>query len=148
MFQIRKYLLSIVTIAFPLFVPAMSLISPLISTKEELFAVITRDLAQFLYLCVTLCGVIGLKTQTSVCGGRLSFDTVAVCCVAVWVKRGELQIWSLQISSFSRNSSSQLQLPYFRLCKYRLWTMLSQLVMLKKNKHAVASYHSLKTRNL
>jgi hypothetical protein len=30
-------------------------------------------------------------------------------------KKGELQIWSLHISSFSRNSSSQFQPPYFRL---------------------------------
>ncbi len=60
------------------------------------------------------------------------------------IKKGELQISSLQISSlqissFSRNSGSQLQPPYFRLCKERLWTMLSQLVMLKKNKRAVTS---------
>jgi hypothetical protein len=29
-------------------------------------------------------------------------------------KKGELQIWSLQISSFPRNFNSQLQLPYLR----------------------------------
>jgi hypothetical protein len=50
------------------------------------------------------------------------------------VKKDEFQIRSLQISSFPRNSSSQLQPPYFRLCKQRLLTMLSQLVMLKKDK--------------
>jgi hypothetical protein len=33
------------------------------------------------------------------------------------VKKGELQIWSLQISKFPRKSSSLFQPPYFRLRK-------------------------------
>jgi hypothetical protein len=33
------------------------------------------------------------------------------------VKKSELQIWSLQIFSFQRNSKSQLQPPYFELYK-------------------------------
>jgi hypothetical protein len=55
------------------------------------------------------------------------------------VKLRELEIWSLQISSFQRNSSSLLQASYFGLYKCRVSTILSQLVMLKKNKRAVTS---------
>ena len=49
------------------------------------------------------------------------------------VKTGDLQVWSLHIPSFPRNSSSKFQRPYFRLCRCTLLTMLSGLVMLKKN---------------
>jgi hypothetical protein len=33
------------------------------------------------------------------------------------VEKSELEIWSLQISTFQRSPYSQLQPPYFRLCK-------------------------------
>jgi hypothetical protein len=51
-------------------------------------------------------------------------------------------------SSFQWNSSYYLQASYFGLCKSRVLAMLSWLLMLKKNQHAVRSWHSLQTRNL
>jgi hypothetical protein len=45
------------------------------------------------------------------------------------VKKSGLQMWSLPISSFPGNSNSQLQSPYFRLCKQRLLAMLSAITL-------------------
>jgi len=64
-----------------------------------------------------------------------------------WVSQSELQIWSLKYLSFQWNSSSYLQASYFGLCKQKVLTILSRLVMLKKSQHAVTSWNSLQIRN-
>jgi hypothetical protein len=70
MSRISKYLWSLVAIAFPLIVTGTSLISPLFLGKEHYFAVVTQDLAQLLYLFVTMAGLFNLSTKTSLYKGQ------------------------------------------------------------------------------
>jgi len=92
----------------------MSLISPLFFEKEHYFALVTRDLAQLLYLFVTMAGLFNLSTKTPlykvVSFDHLAIFLVAICCASMSITpiATRMNYWVIGIVDIIANGFASL----------------------------------------